>query len=164
MTTWLDDDEMRAWRGLVEVFAAVHASLEAELLDGFGLSEGDYGVLVNLSEAPARRLRMCDLAARLHLSPSGLTRRLDGLVRQGMVLREPSEDDRRVTLAVLSESGQAALEAAAPAHVDGVRRHYLDHLSRDQIRELGAAFAAITAGRAAMAFAPASAPASAPAA
>jgi DNA-binding MarR family transcriptional regulator len=154
MTAWLDDEEMRAWRGLVEVFASVHASLEAELLEGFGLTEGDYGVLVNLSEAPDRRLRMCDLAVRLHLSPSGLTRRLDGLVRQGMVLREPSGDDRRVTLAVLSAHGQAALEAAAPTHVDGVRRHYLDHLSRDQIRELGAAFSAVTEGRAAMVFAP----------
>jgi DNA-binding MarR family transcriptional regulator len=156
MTAWLDDEEMRAWRGLVEVFAAVHASLEAELLDGFGLTEGEYGVLVNLSEAPDRRLRMCDLAERLHLSPSGLTRRLDGLVRQDMVRREPSADDRRVTLAVLSDRGQAALEAAAPVHVDGVRRHYLDHLNRDQIRELGAAFSAVTRGRAAMASAPAS--------
>jgi DNA-binding MarR family transcriptional regulator len=150
MAEWLDDDEMRAWRGLVEVFAAVHAALEAELLDGFGLTEGDYGVLVNLSEAPGRRLRMCDLAARLHLSPSGMTRRLDGLVRQGMVLRQPSEDDRRVTLAVLTETGHAALEAAAPVHVDGVRRHYLDHLSRSQVQQLGAAFAAVTEGRATM--------------
>ena len=76
---------MRAWRGLVEVYADVHASLEAELLEGFGFSEGDYAVLVNLSEAPEGRLRMCDLATRLHLSPSGLTRRLDGLVREGLV-------------------------------------------------------------------------------
>jgi len=87
MVDWLDDDEMRAWRGLVEVVAEVHASLEAELVEGFDISEGDYGVLVNLSEAPDHRLRMCDLALRLHLSPSGLTRRLDGLVRQGLVAR-----------------------------------------------------------------------------
>ncbi len=114
MVDWLDDEEMRAWRGLVEVFADVHAALEAELVEGFGISEGDYGVLVNLSEAPGRRLRMCDLAARLHLSPSGLTRRLDGLVREGLVAREPSADDRRVTLAVLTDAGMARLEAAAP--------------------------------------------------
>src|SRR5713101_3924185 len=124
MTQWLDDDEMRAWRGLVEVSADVHASLEAELVEGFGVTEGDYAVLVNLSEAPDCRLRMCDLAARLHLSPSGLTRRLDGLVRQGLVGREPSVDDRRVTLAVLDDAGRAVLEAAAPVHLDGVRRHF----------------------------------------
>jgi DNA-binding MarR family transcriptional regulator len=143
MAEWLDDDEMRAWRGLVEVYADVHESLESELLAGFGLSEGDYGVLVNLSEAAGRRLRMCDLATRLHLSPSGLTRRLDGLVRKGLVAREPSEDDRRVTLAVLTDAGFAKLHEAAPVHVDGVRRHLIDNLSRAQIRQLGAAFDAV---------------------
>ena len=148
MVDWLDDDEMRAWRGLVEVFGDVHASLEAELLEGFGINEGDYGVLVNLSEAPDRRLRMCDLAVRLHLSPSGLTRRLDGLVRQGLVTREPSAQDRRVTLAVLTEAGFTTLEAAAPVHVDGVRRHLIDNLSRTQIRQLGAAFDAVRRRRA----------------
>jgi DNA-binding MarR family transcriptional regulator len=137
---WLDDEEMRAWRGLVEVSADLHASLEAELMEAFGFSEGDYAVLVNLSEAPERRQRMCDLAARLHLSPSGLTRRLDGLVRSGLVAREPSAADRRVTLAVLTDAGYAALEAAAPLHVDGVRRLFLAHLSRAQVRQLGSAF------------------------
>jgi DNA-binding MarR family transcriptional regulator len=140
---WLDDEEMRAWRGLVEVYADVHAALEAELMEGFGFDEGDYAVLVNLSEAPDRRLRMCDLAAHLHLSPSGLTRRLDGLVRLGLVAREPSAADRRVTLAVLTDAGYAALEAAAPAHVDGVRRHFLGHLTRAQVRQLGNAFDAV---------------------
>ncbi len=121
---WLDDEEMRAWRGLVEAYAELHAALEADLLAGFGIDGGDYGVLVNLSEAPDQRLRMCDLAARLHLSPSGLTRRLDGLVKAGYVAREPSPGDRRVTLAVLTDSGRATLEAAAPVHVAGVRREF----------------------------------------
>lgn len=143
VTNWLDDEEMRAWRGLVEVYAAVHASLEADLLEGFGMTEGDYGVLVNLSEAPGRQLRMCDLAEQLHLSPSGLTRRLDGLVRQGLVERRPSVDDRRVTLAGLTDAGFAALEAAAPVHVQGVRRNLIDNLTRAQIRQLGAAFDAV---------------------
>jgi DNA-binding MarR family transcriptional regulator len=148
MVDWLDDEEMRAWRGLVEVVADVQASLEAELLERFGITEGGYGVLVNLSEAPGRRLRMCDLAELLHLSPSGLTRRLDGLVRQGLVTRQPSEEDRRVTLAVLTDAGFAKLRAAAPTHVEGVRRHLLDHLSRTQIRQLGAAFDAVRRRRA----------------
>ena len=121
-TRWLDEEEMRAWRGLVEAYADLQAALEADLVSGFGIDGGDYGVLVNLSEAPDQRLRMCDLAARLHLSPSGLTRRLDGLVKAGYVAREPSEQDRRVTLAVLTDAGRATLEAAAPVHVDGVRR------------------------------------------
>jgi DNA-binding MarR family transcriptional regulator len=139
-TAWLDDEEMRAWRGLVEAYAELDAVLEADLVAGFGIDGGDYGVLVNLSEAPGQRLRMCDLAARLHLSPSGLTRRLDGLVRAGYVARQPSEDDRRVTLAVLTDAGRATLEAAAPVHVAGVRAHFVDHLTRTQLRQLGAAF------------------------
>src|SRR5437879_12969719 len=122
MTHWLDDDEMRAWRGLVEVNAAVRAALEAELMSEHGMTEGDYGVLVHLSEAAERRMRMCDLAWKLHLSPSGLTRRLDGLVKLGYVAREPAADDRRVTLAALTEAGRSALEAAAPLHVAGVGR------------------------------------------
>jgi DNA-binding MarR family transcriptional regulator len=147
MTAWLDDDEMRAWRGLVEVFGDVRADLEAELEERFGLTDGDYGVLVVLSEAPEGRLRMCDLAARLHLTPGGLTRRLDGLVRRGVVVREPGTDDRRVVLAVLTDEGRSLLEQAAPVHVDGVRRHLLAHLDRSQIRELGEAFDRVRAGR-----------------
>jgi len=145
---WLDDEEMRAWRGLIELTNDLHAALDAELTADFGLTEGDYAVLVNLSEAPGRSMRMCDLACRLHLSPSGLTRRLDGLVRDGLVVREPSADDRRVSLAVLTDAGFARLEQAAPAHVDSVRRHLLDHLTRTQIRQLGAAFESVQHRRA----------------
>lgn len=139
VTNWLDDDEMLAWRRLIEVYTDVHASLDADLQREHGLSEGDYGVLVALSEAEGDALRMCEVARQLHLSPSGLTRRLDSMVRRGLVDRVPSPDDRRVTLAVLTPSGRATLEAAAPDHVASVRRHLLDHLTRDQIREIGVA-------------------------
>jgi DNA-binding MarR family transcriptional regulator len=147
MTTWLDDEEMAAWRGMIEVFGDVMAAIEAETIDRHGLAEGDYGVLVTLSEAPDERLRMCDLACALHLSPSGITRRLDGMVKAGLVVREPSTEDRRVMLAVLTPEGRARLVEAAPDHVDSVRRHFLDHLSRTQIRNLGSAFAAVSRGR-----------------
>ena len=146
---WLDEQETRAWRGLIEVLSDVRAVLSGELAEQHGIDEGDYGVLVHLSEAPDRRMRMCDLAGRLHLSPSGLTRRLDGLVREGLVARQPAPDDRRVTLAVLTAQGRRRLEAAAPDHVAGVRRHLLDHLSATQIRQLGAAMDAVRQRRAA---------------
>ncbi len=147
MIRWLDDDEMRAWRGLVEVMAEIQADLEAELVERHGLTAGDYEVLVHLSEADGEAMRMCDLAGRLHLSPSGLTRRIDGLVRTGLVRREPSVEDRRVMRAVLTPAGRSAIEAAAPTHVDGVRRHLLDHLDRDQIRALGQTWATVRAAR-----------------
>lgn len=140
---WLDPDEMAAWRSFVDVSAAVMAAVDSDLQANAGISNGDYGVLVSLSEAERSRLRMCDLAGALHLSPSGLTRRLDGLVRAGLVERVPSEDDRRVMLAVLTTKGRRLLERAAPDHVESVRRHFVDQLSRTQLRNLSAALRSI---------------------
>src|SRR5690349_8314834 len=85
---WLSPLEQRAWRAFVGVSSVVMAELENELEAAHGLSLGEYAVLVDLSEAPDERLRMSDLAGHLHLSPSGLTRRLDLLVREGLVARE----------------------------------------------------------------------------
>ncbi len=143
---WLDATEMAAWRSFVDTSVAVMAAVEADLQATAGISNGDYGVLVSLSEAEDDRLRMCDLAASLHLSPSGLTRRLDGLVRAGLVERVPSEDDRRVMLAALTDTGRRYLERAAPEHVESVRRHFVDHLSRTQLEQLAAALSSIDAG------------------
>ena len=147
MATWLDDDEMAAWLGFIGLHAELMAELEDDLVEGHGITAGDYGVLVNLAEAEGDGLRMCDLAARLHLSPSGLTRRLDGLVRQGLVAREPARDDRRVILAVLTAEGRARLERAAPDHVAGVRRGLFDHLAPAQVRQLAGLLDAVQRGR-----------------
>lgn len=138
-TRWLDDEEMRAWRGFIEVTGQLNIELEADL-NAHGLTSGDYQVLVYLSEPDDGRLRMCDLAGRLNLSPSGLTRRLDGLVRKGMVSRERSDADRRVMMAVLTPKGREKLVAAAPHHVASVRRHLIDRLDERQIRQLGQIF------------------------
>ncbi len=138
-TRWLDDDEMRAWRGFIEVTGQLNIKLEADL-NSQGLTSGDYQVLVYLSEADDGRLRMCDLADSLNLSPSGLTRRLDGLVRKGMVSRERNDADRRVMMAVLTPKGRDRIVAAAPHHVASVRRHLIDRLDERQIRQLGQIF------------------------
>jgi DNA-binding MarR family transcriptional regulator len=100
------------------------------------MSVSDYGVLVQLSEAEGGRLRMSELADRLLLSPSGLTRRLDGLVHCGMVDRARCPTDRRGAFAVLTDAGRARLEQAAPDHVDQVRRHFVDRLTRRQLEAL----------------------------
>lgn len=136
---WLDEREMRAWRGYIETIGELQNALEADLVD-VGLTVGDYQVLVYLSEREDERMRMCDLAGLLHLSPSGLTRRLDGLVRMGAVARQPSPEDRRVTLAVLTPSGRRLLEKVAPRHVMSVRRHFIDALTPQQIGVLGDVF------------------------
>ena len=133
---WLDDEEMAAWRAFVDASAAVMARTEADLVASHGLSSGEYGVLARLSETPDGGTRMCDLAAAMHLSPSGLTRRIDAMVRSGLVAREPSPEDRRVMLAVLTPAGRELLEAAAPDHVASVRRHFVGRLSRAQLTAL----------------------------
>lgn len=138
--SWLSETEMAAWRGFIETQADLVAALEADLADT-GLTLGDYQVLVFLSEAPDHRLRMCDLADQLQLSPSGLTRRLDGLVHEGLVEREPSELDRRVMLAVLTHAGWSRLGSAAPTHLASVRRRIVDHLTEDELQAMASIFA-----------------------
>ncbi len=140
--SWLDAREMRAWRGYIETIGHLQNALESDLAE-VGLTVGDYQVLVYLSEQENRRMRMCDLANLLHLSPSGLTRRLDGLVRMGAVTREPSPEDRRATLAVLTPSGRRLLEKVAPRHVMSVRRHFIDLLTAHQLDVLGDVFEAL---------------------
>ncbi|MFM7755671.1 MAG: MarR family winged helix-turn-helix transcriptional regulator, partial [Actinomycetota bacterium] len=87
--------------------------------------------------------RMCDLAEKLHLSPSGLTRRLDGLVTMGAVNRRPSDEDRRVTMGGLTPKGWDLLQRIAPEHVDSVRRHFIDLLTPAQLDVLGDVFDAL---------------------
>ncbi len=144
-TNWLTAREMTAWRTYIETYSDLIGAIERDLGD-HDLTLGDYQVFVYLSEAPGRSMRMCDLADLLQLSPSGLTRRLDGLVKAGFVTREPSTDDRRVMLASLTPSGLATLEAAAPDHVASVRRHVFDHLDSHQVDALASIFQAIKNG------------------
>ncbi len=144
-TAWLTASEMTAWRMYIETYGDLIAAIERDLAE-HDLTLGDYQVFVYLSEAPNRSMRMCDLADLLQLSPSGLTRRLDGLVKAGFVTREPSTDDRRVMLATLTPRGFGALEAAAPDHVASVRRHIFDHLDDEQVDALASIFQSIRTG------------------
>ena len=136
---WLRPEEMLAWRSYVETNADLMAALERDLATT-GLNLGDYQVLVFLSESPERALRMCDLAGRLQLSPSGLTRRLDGLVRSGLVERRGSDSDRRVMLAALTPKGVRLLEESAPIHVASVRRRMIDLLDADELEVIATVF------------------------
>ncbi len=144
-TNWLTPGEMAAWRTYIETYADLVAAIERDL-SAHDLTLGDYQVLVYLSEADGHAMRMCDLADRLQLSPSGLTRRLDGLVKAGLVTRVPSTEDRRVMMAQLTEAGFASLRDAAPDHVDSVRRHIFDLLDDQQVVAMASIFTAISAG------------------
>lgn len=129
---WLDADEERLWRCFVEVSGRVIQTLDASLKAEADMSFDDYEVLVHLSEADQRRLRMAELSERLLYSRSRLTQRVDRLVRREWVVREKCEDDGRGMYAVLTPDGLAAIEAAAPLHVADVRRALLDHIDPDE--------------------------------
>ena len=101
-TNWLTDSEQQAWRTFITTMPDLNAAFEADLAT-HELTMGDYVVLVFLSEAEGNHMRMCDLAAALRLSPSGLTRRLDGMVKAGWVERASCSADRRVMYAHLTE-------------------------------------------------------------
>jgi DNA-binding MarR family transcriptional regulator len=118
----------------------VVARLDAELERDHGLPLTSYEVLIYLAGAPEGRLRMGELAKVLLLSRSGLTRLIDRLEREGMVVRERSEDDARGFFAVITDRGRRKLKAARPAHLDGVRRHFLDRLTADDLDALAQAW------------------------
>jgi DNA-binding MarR family transcriptional regulator len=118
---------MQAWQAFLRASIRLMERLDSEL-GPHGISLADYEILVNLSAEPTSELRMTELAARTLVSRSGLTRRLDRLVESGLVERRSCPTDRRGVLAVLTPAGRHRLEEAAPTHVRGVRRHFLEQL------------------------------------
>jgi DNA-binding MarR family transcriptional regulator len=142
---WLDPDEMRFWRGFIEVSGRALDAINADLRTDADVTHDDYEVLVRLSEAPDRRMRMSELAAQVIQSRSRLTQRIDRLVERGFVERQRCPEDRRGMLAALTDAGFATLAAAAPAHVESVRRHLIDRLGPEQIRAGAEVFEAVLA-------------------
>lgn len=133
---WLDDLEAEAWIGFLRTQARLMTQLDHELREEHGLSLADYDVMATLSAQPERQLRPTDLADQVIISPSTLTRRLDSMERRGLVERRRCREDARGIYVALTEDGFKALERAAPSHVDGVRRHFIDGLSRSQLEAL----------------------------
>lgn len=134
MEQWLDDDEMQAWRSLVVVSSRLFEQLDAELRHEHDLSLADYEILSNLSEAPCTRLRMSQLADRAMVSRSRLTHHVTRMEAEGLVAREACPTDRRGAFAVLTAAGRARVEEAAPTHVAGVRRLFVDRLPDPVVR------------------------------
>ncbi|MEO3793635.1 MarR family transcriptional regulator [Nonomuraea sp. B10E15] len=132
----LTADELAVWRMLQRAQVRITRHLEAELLVAHDLPLASYDVLMQLAEAPERRLRMNDLAERVLLSRSGLTRLIDRLQRDGLVAREACADDARGLFAVLTERGEARLAEATPTYLRGIRTQFLDMLGPDEIGEV----------------------------
>jgi DNA-binding MarR family transcriptional regulator len=132
----LSDGQLTAWRRFLQAHAVLVRRLEADLLEEHQLPLASYDVLVQLVEAPERRLRMTELAQRVLISRSGLTRLVDRLEREGLVRREACDDDARGLFAVLTEDGFNRLRRAAPTHLRGVANYALDRLDDDQTAAL----------------------------
>jgi DNA-binding MarR family transcriptional regulator len=129
--------EIQTWVALLRAHASSTRRFNAELVAEHGLTLNDYEVLLHLSRADGKRLRRVDLAASVLLTPSGITRLLEGLERGGYVERASCESDARVTYAQLTDDGEAKLRAAAHTHVAGIREFFRDRFSKDELAALG---------------------------
>lgn len=142
-TRWLTADEQRTWRLFLTACQSLFASIDAQLLHESGLPHGYYEILVHLSEAPERALRMTQLAMASTFSKSRLSHAVSRLEARGWVVREDCPTDRRGQIARLTDEGYAVLEDAAPGHVEQVRRSLIDALTPEQVNQLGEISAAI---------------------
>ena len=132
----LNDRELAAWKGMLATHAELVHRLDAELERDHGLPLSAYEVLMNLSDADGGELRMSELANRLLLSRSGITRLVDRLEQQGYVERRRCDDDGRGFYAVLTPAGRRKLHACRGFHLDGVRRHFLAALEPAELDAL----------------------------
>jgi DNA-binding MarR family transcriptional regulator len=143
---WLSAEEQHAWRTFLAATATLFSAVEGQLHRESGIPHGYYEILVNLSEAPRRALRMSQLAEASTSSKSRLSHAVARLEERGWVERLDCPTDRRGQVACLTDAGFAALDAAAPGHVEQVRRSLFDRITTEQVTQLAAISAAIAAG------------------
>ena len=134
---------MKAWRGFVNTSSDL-LNLIARDLEPFGIDGGDYQLLAMLSEAPDQKLKMCELAERLRLSRSGLTRRIDGVLKAKYVAQVRDNQDGRVVFAHLTKKGFDFIKKVAPYHLKSVRRRMIDLLSVAELKAFGSGFEKIS--------------------
>ena len=132
----LADDRLTRAGLLFEAAAGLQATLERRLAEECGLSGQSFELLLRLARSPDQRLRMCDLAEQVVMSPSGITRAIDRLVDAGLVTREHCPDDRRVAWAQLTPDGLARVEAAVPVHLDHLQEHLFASLDAAEQAQL----------------------------
>jgi DNA-binding MarR family transcriptional regulator len=133
----LADDESTAWEGFLRAHATITRALSGELEQTDWMSLSSYDVLLHLARAPRRRLRMTELAEAVVLSPSGLTRLVERLEREGLVARIKSVDDARGAYATLTNLGRARLRKATRSHLTGIRQHFLSQITPQELQILG---------------------------
>jgi DNA-binding MarR family transcriptional regulator len=134
---WLTPEEQVAWRGFIEGSRALVDALDRQLQVDSALPHAYFEVLVPLSEAPGRALRMSELAEATRSSRSRLSHAVSRLEERGWVKRADCATDKRGQLAILTDEGMEVVRAAAPGHVAAVRKYLIDRLSPEQLKALG---------------------------
>jgi DNA-binding MarR family transcriptional regulator len=139
----IDDPRLTTWRAFLYAQSTLIPRLDAELRRSSGLTLAEFDALAQLAFAPDQRLRMSDLAERVLLSRSGVTRLVDRLERDGDVRRESCAPDGRGAYAVLTERGRGRVRGAMPRHLATVDAHFLEHIEPDEFDQLTAALARV---------------------
>ncbi|WP_309052245.1 MarR family transcriptional regulator [Streptomyces sp.] len=134
---WLSDDEQRTWRAYLHATTLLEDHLDRQLQRDAGMPHIYYGLLVQLSQAPRRRLRMTELARSAKITRSRLSHAVARLEKNGWVRREECPSDKRGQFALLTEEGMEVLRRTAPGHVAAVRQALFDRLSPEQVAQLG---------------------------
>lgn len=142
---WLTDEQQRIWRSYLRVESLLPATLNRQLQGDSGLSIAEYAVLVPLSESTEGRMRPFELGNELNWEQSRLSHQLMRMENRGLIRREQCPSDRRGAYVVLTDTGRKTIEAAAPGHVDTVRKLVFDQLTSEQAAALGEACALIVA-------------------
>lgn len=142
-TGWLSDDEQRTWRAFLATTALLASALDRQLQRDASMTHASYIVLAMLSEAPGRALRMTELAVRSNSSQSRMSHTVARLEERGWVRREKSAEDKRGSVAVLTDAGWEVVVATAPGHVGAVRDSLFDQLSAEQVGQLREICAAV---------------------
>ncbi|RPK82108.1 transcriptional repressor MprA [Streptomyces sp. ADI98-10] len=134
---WLTDEEQHAWRAYLHATTLLEDHLDRQLQRDAGMPHIYYGLLVQLSQAPRRRMRMTELARNAKITRSRLSHAIARLEKNGWVRREDCPSDKRGQNAVLTEDGHAMLRRSAPGHVEAVRQAMFDRLTPEQVSSLG---------------------------
>lgn len=133
---WLTLEEQRAWRGFVRLHERLGGRLGRLLQSESNVSPADFAVLVHLTDTPEGRQRYQDLARALEWEKSRMSHHIARMAGRGMVVREDCLEDARGAFVVITDVGRAAVEAAAPRHVEAVRELFLDHVTPAELRVL----------------------------
>lgn len=145
-TRWLTDEEQRTWRAYMHAVTLLEDHLDRQLQRDAGMPHVYYGLLVQLAEAPHRRLRMTELAMRAKITRSRLSHAVARLEKSGWVQREDCTSDKRGQLAVLTDEGYEVLTRTAPGHVSAVRQALFGRLDPEQQESLGEIMTIIAEG------------------